>query len=244
MDRKERLRELILDTAAIRLDFPVTDSDIEEMARELDLIPNTHWYWDTFRECYLLCLYGNSDVNNKKDMHWLEPARGCDRIKKLCEEFIFPMTNVKPRIIVIRTMPGMKMRLHTDCYIDQIGKLEPKLRLVVKGRKGNPLYYVNEQGEKIHIPDEWRAYMMSGATLHGMDNNNEEKYTLCWGDPWVGDDLGNEAFVDYMETQFMLYGDELISISKLGNVNHAAGIKDPRKERIYSWDEWNRDKKD
>lgn len=242
MDRKTRLRDLILDTAAVRFDFPVDDDGLKIMADELDSVPNKYWYWDTFRGCYLLCLYGNNNVNNKKEMSWLEPSEGCDSIRRLCEEFVFPMTNLRPRIIVIRTMPGMKMRLHTDCYVDQIKKLEPKLRLVVKGRVGNPLYYVNESGEKIHIPDAWRGYLMSGATLHGMDNNNEEKYTLCWGDPWLGDDLENEVFVNYMECQFQLYGKDAISISSLGNVNHAAGVKDPGKERIYSWDEWNGNK--
>lgn len=222
----------------MKIDFPVTDHDLAEMSAEIDAIPNEHWYWCTFRESYLICLYGNDDVNNKEDMHWVSHAKDCKKLIALCENFIFPMTNIKPRIIIIRTMPGMKMRLHTDCYAYQMNSLEPKLRLILKGRKDNTLFYVDENNNKIHIPDSWRGYIMSGAALHGMDNVSEEKYTLCFGDPWTGDELQNKKFVSYMTNQYEKYYDTAITISSLGNVNHKSGIKNPKVEKIYSWNEW------
>ena len=240
---KNNLRTLMLDTAAMELDFPVTDADLDEMAREVDAISDEHWYWCTFRESYLICLYGNQDVNDKKNMDWLPYAKNCKKLIALCEDFIFPMTDVRPRIIIIRTMPGMKMRLHTDCYRKELEILEPKLRLILKGRENNTLFYMDEEGNKIHIPDSWRGYIMSGAALHGMDNIGEEKYTLCWGDPWTGDDLKNEKFVRYMSDQYLKHYDELITISELGNVDHASGIKDPTVEKIYSWNDWNENRK-
>jgi len=236
-NQKDFWKKELMDLAAMQLDFPVTDSDISIMSSEIDDIPNEHWYWCTFRESYLICLYGNEDVNNKKDMYWLPWAKDCTKIKELCDSFIFPMTDVRPRIIIIRTMPGMKMRLHTDCYADQMEKLEPKLRLVLKGRD-NTLFYVNEQQEHIHIPNDWRGYLMSGAALHGMDNETEEKYTLCWGDPWTGDDLNNDRFFDYIKIQYEKHNESAIRISSLGNVDHASGIKNPNVEKIYSWEEW------
>lgn len=242
--KNDELRSLMLDTAAMKLDFPVDEQDLADMAAELDAIPDEHWYWCTFRESYLICLYGNPDVNNKKNMDWLPYAKDCHKIRALCESFVFPMTTVRPRVIVIRTLPGMKMRQHTDCYPDEIDKLEPKLRLVLKGGDVSPLYYVNERAEKIHIPTDWPAYIMSGAALHGMDNQGVEKYTLCWGDPWVGDELENPEFVAYMTRQYELHQDRIIRISDLGNVDHASGIKDPKKEKIISWEEWNARPKD
>ena len=233
------LKNKIIDTAAMELDFPLNDDDILDIANEIDKIPDEHWYWCTFRESYLICLYGNEDVNDKKNMKWLHYAEHCYNLKLFCEEFIFPMTNTRPRVIIIRTMPGMKMRLHTDCYMEEINKLEPKLRLILKGREKNTLYYVNEKGEQVHIPEEWRAYIMSGAALHGMDNNGEEKYTLCFGDPWTGDELQNSNFVSYMTEQYSKHFKDAITLSSLGSVDHASGIKDPKIEKIYSWNDWN-----
>jgi hypothetical protein len=116
-------------------------------------------------------------------------------------------------------------------------KLEPKLRLVLKG-KDNTLFYLNENNEHIHIPSSWNGYMMSGAALHGMDNETEEKYTLCWGDPWTGDELKNDKFFDYITSQYAKYSNNAIRVSSLGNVDHMSGIKDTSKEKIYSWNEW------
>lgn len=240
----ELLKNKIIDTAAMKLDFPLTDNDIDKIAEELANIEDKHWYWCTFRKSYLLCLYGNEDVNNKSEMSWLPIAKNCHTLINLCEEFIFPMTNIKPRIIVIRTFPNTEMREHTDCYKDQLENLEPKLRLVVKGRKNNTLYFVNDKAEQVHISDEWRSYIMSGASLHGMKNIGGEKYTVCWGDPWVGDNLENQNFVEYIKSQFDKHGNTAISRSSLGKVDHAAGIKNPKIEKIYSWKDWNENKKD
>jgi len=238
MKNKQELHDTLIDIAAMRLDFPVSDQDLSDIADEIDDIPNEHWYYCTFRKSYLICLYGNIDVDNKKDMDWLPFAKNCKKLKKLCEEFIFPMTTVIPRVIIIRTMPGMEMSHHTDVSIDKLHKFEPKLRLVLKGREKNTLYYINENQEHVHIPESWRAYIMSGAAMHGMDNRGEEKYTLCWGEPWEGDDLDNAKFVEYMSDQLEKHSHEAIKISDLGNVNHASGIKDKNKEKIMSWNEY------
>lgn len=234
---KEALREAILDIAAMRLSFPITDADIQQMRMELESVADEHWYYCTFRKAFLICLYGNEDVNDKSNMKWLGYADACPTIKKFCEEAIFPMTTKRPRIIVIRTFPGMEMALHTDCYPEEMKKLEPKLRLILKGQKST-LYFVNERGDEVHVPPDWNAYIMSGATIHGMKNVDEEKFTLCFGDPWVGDDLTNDLFARFMLDQLALHGDEAITISSLGNVDHLSGVKNPEVERIYSWNEW------
>jgi hypothetical protein len=231
------LKQTILDIAAMRLDFPITQSDIDAMRAELEAVEKRHWYYCTFRKSFLLCLFGNDDVNDKTDMKWLSCADECPTIRRFCESAIFPMTNIKPRIIVIRTFPGMEMALHTDCYPHEMKKLEPKLRLVLKGSKST-LYFMNEVGEEVHIPKTWVSYIMSGATLHGMKNVDEEKFTLCFGDPWIGDDLQNPQFVAFMEDQINSHYHEAITISGLGDVDHLSGVKDPKVERIYSWDDW------
>ena len=233
------LKNKIINTAAMELDFPINDSDIDQMASELDSIPNEAWYWCTFRNSYLICLYGNTDINNKDNLDWLTASESCHRLRRLCEDFIFPMTNKRPRIIVIRTLPGMEMKEHTDCDKDQLANLEPKLRLVVKGRKNNTLYFVNEKNEQVHISEEWKSYIMSGAALHGMKNIGTEKYTICWGDPWIGDNLENVKFVEYMEQQYEKHGNDAITFDSLGKVNHSIGVKNTEVEKIYSWEEWN-----
>jgi hypothetical protein len=231
---------VITNIAAMRLDFPVSDDEIALMAAEVATIPDSFWYWCTFRESFLLCLYGNDDVNNKTNMQWLSYASCCPTLVKMCEHFIFPMTTVRPRIIIIRTLPGQKMRPHTDCYPDQMHKLEPKLRLVLQGRQNSALYYFTPDGSRQYIPDDWRAYIMSGAALHGMDNKGDEKYTLCFGDPWLGDNLTNTMFTDYIQEQYALHSKSAITMQELNGVDHLSGVKDPTKEEIYGWDEWHR----
>jgi hypothetical protein len=239
---KSDLKNKILDTAAMQLDFGISQSDMDLISDELDAVDDSEWYWCTFRKAYLICLYGNQDVNKKDDMSWLEPANHCPTLRHFTESVIFPMTTIRPRVIIIRTWPGMEMTEHTDCYKDQLEILEPKLRMVVKGR-ANLLYFINEDGNEVPISETWTSYIMSGSTIHGMKNTAGEKFTICWGDPWLGDELDNDKFVDFMTEQYTKFEKDAILKSKLGNVDHARGIKDPTVEKIYSWDDWNASKK-
>jgi hypothetical protein len=234
----EDYKPALTDVAAMKVDYGLTDSEINQIARELENIPNEHWYYCTFRNSWLTCLYGNADVDNKSEMSWLPSSEGATTLKRLTEEVIFPMTDKKPRLIIIRTWPGTHMNLHTDCSPDEIDLFQPKLRLVVKGQQ-NTLYFVNENGEKVHIPDEWHSYVMTGTALHGMDNEVEEKFTVCWGDPWEGDDLRNEKFASWIINNYEKYKDTAILKSSLGNVNHVSAVKDKQKHRLYSWEEYN-----
>ena len=237
MRNNTELHDTLIDIAAMKLDFPVTDQELEDIADEIDQIPNEFWYYCTFREAYLICLYGNSNPDDKANMDWLPFTTHCDKLKQLCEDFVFPMTDTRPRVIIIRTMPGMEMSHHTDVGIERLNVFEPKLRLVLKGREKNTLYYINESGEHVHIPESWRAYIMSGAGMHGMSNQGKEKYTLCWGEPWTGDNLQNEKFVSYMNQQLDKNYKEAIKLSELGNVDHGAGVK-TKKDRIIGWNEY------
>ncbi len=236
--KNEEIYNKMQNVAAMNIDFPITDNDIKLISDEIDAISNEHWYWCTFRKSYLICLYGNSEVNNKQDMHWLPFTKNCINLKNFCETHIFTKTTIKPRVIVIRTFPNMKMKHHTDTSLDKINLFEPKIRLVLKGRKNNTLYYINQNGKHIHISDKWRSYIMNGSLLHGMDNQGEEKYTLCWGEPWRGDKLENINFVNFLEQQIEKNYNTAITVSSLGQVDHSIGIKNEKNERIYSWNEW------
>lgn len=224
--------------AWLPFDMPVTSEEILIMADELKAISNECWYWCTFRNCYLCCIYGNEDVHNKEEMYWLPYAKDCTKIIELTENFIFPQTNIIPRIIVLRTMPGMKMRLHTDCYEKELDILEIKLRLIVQG-SDSLLYYQNDNDERVYIAPNHSTYIMSGAVLHGLDNvGDDEKLTICWGDPWRGDELENTKFHSYLNDMYEKYSDVAIFKDELGSSrHHAIGIKNPDVERIYNWDE-------
>lgn len=237
MKNKQQLHDALIDIAAMQLDFPLTDKDIQDIADEIDRIEDKHWYYCTFRKAYLICLYGNANPDNKENMDWLPFTAHCSKLRRLCENFIFPMTNVNPRVIIIRTCPGMEMSHHTDVSVDRLNVFEPKLRLVLKGREKNTLYYINENNNHIHIPESWKAYIMSGAGMHGMANRGKEKYTLCWGEPWTGDNLENTKFVDYINDQLEKHYFDAIKLSELGNVDHGAGVK-TKQHRIIKWNEY------
>lgn len=238
MRNRQQLHDTLIDIAAMQLDFPLTDTDIQDIANEIDEIDDQHWYYCTFRKAYLICLYGNVNPDDKENMDWLPFTAHCTKLRRLCEDFIFPMTSVVPRVIIIRTKPGMEMSHHTDVSIDRLNVFEPKLRLVLKGRERNTLYYINENNEHVHIPESWRAYIMSGAAMHGMANQGQEKYTLCWGEPWTGDDLKNEKFTRYMNDQLDKHYMQSITISGLGKVDHGLGVKDKERDKIISWNEY------
>ena len=46
-----------------------------------------------------------------------------------------------------------------------------------------------------------------------------------------------------MTNQYNKHFHEAITISELGEVDHASGIKDTTIEKIYSWNEWHENRK-
>lgn len=230
--------DILKDIAWIPFDFPVDEEDLNKINQELDSIGNEHWYWCTFRNAFLIVLYGNSNIDDKSQMDWMPYAQNAETIKRISEEFVFKMTTVRPRIIVIRTMPGMKMKVHTDCSEDELDLFQPKLRLISRGHD-SALYFINDKDERVYIPQS-NMYMMSGTVMHGMDNvSSVEKYTLCWGDPWDGDNLLNSNFNNFLSSMITKYHDQIIWKSSFGKVDHKRKIKDRKKEKIIPWNEYN-----
>jgi hypothetical protein len=59
-----------------------------------------------------------------------------------------------------------------------------------------------------------------------MDNIDGVKYTLCFGEPWEGDNLKNTNFLNFIRQNYIkYYNTECIKISDLGNTDHARGLK-------------------
>lgn len=227
------------DIAWCPFDITISDVDRAIMAAEIEGIPEEHWYWCTYRNCWLLLLYGNdTNVNNKREMAWLPYTSECHTLRHIVDDRFDGMFTTKPRIIIIRTEPGRYMPVHIDCTLEECAQFNPKLRVVLKG-KLNTLQYLNHDGQEITIPDQFPVYYMAGNAPHSMHNSGDiEKYTLCFGDPWLGDDLENTEFVVTLTRSLIKYESFVIRKSQLGSIDQTPYIKNTSKEEIYGRDEY------
>lgn len=217
----------------------ITKSMVEQMAKEVKDVPEEYWYWCTYRNCWLLMLYGNgTNIDNKQIMEWMPFTENMDTLKGVYNEFFSPLFTTKPRIIIIRTEPGRYMPPHVDCAAQEFETLNPKIRLVLSGKIDTLTFYGQHERK---IPDTYPAYYMSGNSAHSMHNDGDQtKYTLCFGDPWLGDDLENQNFVDHMKKMMTEHADEVIRKSDLGPIDLTQFEKDRGKEEIYGREEFER----
>lgn len=173
----------------------VSPNELEEMKQELLNYPKKHWYWCTYRKCYLLLLYGNREITNKSELGWMEHVDQCaPKIKSFLLKKIGPYFKQLPRIIVLRTLQGGEIPFHIDCNEEQIGTFNPKLRICVSGRKAR-LEFKSGDDKVMEARPESAVYYMSGAFTHRLINeSDEERLTLCLGAPWTHESTEPEFY--------------------------------------------------
>ena len=117
-----------------------------------------------------------------------------DSIRSIADPLI-DLCDPAPDVFVLYTPPGAEFPDHNDTGMFEITNHAPcwKLRVVMQGNPGC-LYFINQEGCKVHIPSDANVYAINGTVPHGMDTD-QAKLTLAIGWPWRG---LNYAWIEYM----------------------------------------------
>jgi hypothetical protein len=137
------------------------------------------WYFNEFRNCEIIRLHDG------KNNDWNEYGFACPTLQHIVEEYVFPWMDPKGKVNVLKTQPHDPLHIHLDTKPQEIGTLQDKFRIVLKGSI-QELFFIGSQKEKVSIPQHYSQYILDGAHPHGLYPHPEEKVTLCIGSPWNG----------------------------------------------------------
>ena len=192
------------------LDIPLIDKF--NTISWLSEVPEKYWFFDDYRQCFLLSLMTRNNETNISDriqpnvstnmMEYTWAKFTPDFIKTYFEKNIFNWTKMKSRITIIKTVAGGYNPIHIDCLPEQFNTIQHKLRIVIQGAS-DTLYFEARKG-KIWAPLTEKPFIIDGGWPHGMINNsNLCKYTICFGHPWTHSDqypgLNPLISIDYKE---------------------------------------------
>lgn len=178
---------------AINLD--ITQDDKLQMCKEIMSIPEKFYHWNNFRNCAMIPMYNGGgkigidaiQSDTKQGLfQYTEAGKYCNSIIKICEEKIFPFMRTPGRVTVLRTYSNQGLNIHLDSKESEVGTLQHKFRLVLKGNVSK-LYFLDRHCLKIYIPPSYDSYIIDGSHPHGLDPDPIEKITICIGAPWHGE---------------------------------------------------------
>lgn len=172
------------------IDIGVTQEEIVTARDEVLAVSDDMWHYNEFRGCKMLPIYnagGTIGVNLKGDNMIFTPAGDeCPTLKKIILEKVFNWMDPPGRVTILRTPPGYGLNPHFDVVEHEISTRQEKYRLVLNG-KIDKLYFLDENRNKIFVPEHYGSYVMDGGHIHSLDPADEEKITLCIGAPWTGE---------------------------------------------------------
>lgn len=161
----------------------------DQMAEEILAVDSNLWYHDKFRGCYMLPIFNGGDIKNntaKGDLAYTEAGQQCPTVRAALEDIVFPFMEPKGRVTILRTLPGHHLNVHLDSNENEIGTLQHKFRIALKG-EFDKLYFLDRNLNKVYVPDCYDVYALDGSHPHGLDPGTSEKLTLCVGKPWGGE---------------------------------------------------------
>ena len=199
----------IRDLAFASLNLPLAADALRSALREVESTARTAWYHCAFRGCDLLLVYGGGRVLDKDGLDWTDAARAMPALQGLIGALVGPYFTRFPRIIILRTRPEEELHWHVDCALDELDGFQPKLRVLLRGRR-DELFYLARDGGKIRVEPDSDVYYMSGAFVHSARNRDrQDRYVLCFGSPWGEEDMRPEFLQSLSEGGVKLWSDGL-----------------------------------
>ena len=169
--------------------------DKERTIKWIDSLDEKYWFWNKYRSCDLLALMNQTGYFNEESSEntaaessyvWTDFVP--DFIKEYFNKNIFTWTQMKSRILIIRTKAYKENNIHIDCSPSRFHTLQHKFRIVIQGAT-NGLYFQTKKG-RVFAPYTQKPFIMDGSWPHGMINNSPvPKYTIALGAPWTGCDF-------------------------------------------------------
>jgi hypothetical protein len=174
----------------LAFNFKDQDRVASELLEEVMAVNESHWHWNSFRNCKMLSVYnpggniGKVDLLKKEKFTFTTPVlEKCPKLIEFLKNSVFKWMEPVGRVTILRTPPGVEMSTHIDCSLKEVGTEQYKWRFVLKGDISG-LYFLDEKQEKVHIPDMYRMYILDGGHPHRIETSLNEKITICIGSPW------------------------------------------------------------
>ena len=174
------------------IDLKITDNERTNILNEILALDNTVWHYNSYRGCSMLPILSNNgnlgpvtSAGMHTDLCFTNAASKCPTLINVLETKIFPIMNVIGRVTILKTNKKTSLNLHIDSNKGEIGSRQHKFRFVISGEI-DKLYFLDKDLNKIYIPGNHNTYIMDGTHPHALDESDEEKITLCIGDPWNG----------------------------------------------------------
>jgi len=183
-----------MDFTFCAIDLGITKEEKNLILNEILNVPDELYHPSEFRGCRMLSLYNGGGIVGPRQQGvdtsvgkfiFTEAGDLCPTLQNVCENKIFPFMDTPGRIGVLRTEAGKGLNVHIDSRLTEIGKLQHKFRLVLTGDIGK-LFFLDSQGNRVYIPDNYDTYIMDGSHPHSLSPASVEKITVCIGFPWIG----------------------------------------------------------
>jgi len=181
-----------MDFTFAAIDLGITDEDRKKIYDEIMSADEQQWHFNDFRGCYMLPVYnaggklGDKERGIKHGSFSYTDAIGEDSFtQKFLEQKVFPWMEPHGRVTILRTPAGQGLNVHLDSTEDEIGTLQHKFRIVLNG-KVDKLFFIDNDHNKVYIPDNYNTYILDGSHPHSLEPADEVKITLCIGAPWTG----------------------------------------------------------
>lgn len=175
----------------IPLDFKMPDDVRQKSVEFFDVLDESLWDYNKFRNSYFLTLYTRSisevATNGGADgLQWLmNKTPGC--LRDWIEAELIPFFEPFGRVAIVKSLPGDAMNVHVDSgrkEFDSV-KMEPKFRYVMDGTLDD-LYFETDKGVLRCEPCS-HSYIMDGAWPHyAINKGTKHRYVLAVGRPWLG----------------------------------------------------------
>ena len=173
------------------IDLSITKEDIEIISEQVKSLADEHWHFNSYRSCDILNLYNaggktEAGFNKQGEFKWTKAGELCPHLIKVYDEKIKPIFTKEGKIHILRTRKGNNIPTHLDCKEKEVPEFHQKFRLALTG-KLDSLYFLDEDNNKIYVPDTYNTYIINGGHPHGLEPA-DEKLTLCIGSPWTGEE--------------------------------------------------------
>lgn len=185
----------ILDFTFCALDLDISNNDIKVMKDEILNVNSDYWYSDNFRGCQILPLINGGGTigappkgvqRDKGDMILTNAVKECYKTLEIIEHKIFPFMNMKTRVSVLKTKKDQGLNIHVDCGKHKLESVQHKFRIVLSGEI-DKLFFLDSNNNKTYVPSNFNTYVLDGTHPHAIDPGNEQKLTICFGTPWIGE---------------------------------------------------------
>jgi len=135
-------------------------------------------------------MLGKVALGQSGEFRFTDAANLCPVTQEFIKANVLPWMIPHGRVTILRTPDLYTMKTHIDCSESEIGTYQHKWRFVLKGDI-EKLYFLDTDLEKNYIP-AGRCYVLDGGHPHCIEKSENEKITICVGNPWNGAQLNSE----------------------------------------------------